>query len=134
MGADVPIVVELKTPAGWLGVWASDTGPSVWSSTGETLAITWRDYDLFGRLAGVRREGPAPKGWPQDVSSLAAWCAQDNGGDYHSLTWYTLAETLAIYNAADSWAGTKKSRKFEASDFSYSADYGEVRVLFAFDN
>lgn len=133
MGCDVHVIVEVKTESGWLGVYASDARvPS------EGIPdVKWRDYELFGRLAGVRRDGPEPKGWPEDASPLAVYILSQNEDDYHSLTWYPLAEAVDIYNAAPSAVGSKKSGHFAPWDFTYDADSKDVddfRVLFAFDN
>lgn len=93
-----------------------------------------RHYDAFGALAGVRRDGPKPKGLPANLSDLAKLTITDNI-DLHSHTWYTLAEAIEIFATVQHW-----DRNFETlmpSRFTYLAN-GEntanFRVLFAFDN
>jgi hypothetical protein len=58
---------------------------------------TSRNYELFGALAGVRREGPPPRGLPQDVSVLALHMVENWGEDGHSHTWMTMDEALPAF-------------------------------------
>jgi len=46
-----------------------------------------RNYDLFASLAGVRGEGPHPKGIPDDIAPLTAGWIDSWGGDAHSHSW-----------------------------------------------
>jgi len=55
-----------------------------------------RNYELFGILAGVRRQWRDPidnlRGIPEDVGDHVLACYEDWGIDAHSPTWYTLRE------------------------------------------
>jgi hypothetical protein len=61
-----------------------------------------QNYDLFGRLAGVRGRGPAlvqPRGWPADTSPRlrdlgyqTRWDAAPFGGSYFAASHLTLRE------------------------------------------
>ena len=53
-----------------------------------------RHYALFAKLAGVRGEGPEPRGYPEDVSDLALMRLGriDDDTDLHSHSWVTARE------------------------------------------
>lgn len=61
MGCDIHIFVEYRE-FGRTGRWRS-------LAEGEMRGD--RDYEMFSALAGVRGDGPAPKGLPDDLSSQA---------------------------------------------------------------
>jgi len=52
-----------------------------------------RDYALFAKLAGVRGDGPDPRGLPSDASELARMELDDNA-DLHSHSWATAREWI----------------------------------------
>lgn len=57
MGCDIHGHIEVRTP---IGTWELFASPDI-----------WRNYALFGLLAGIRGEGPAivaPRGIPRDIS------------------------------------------------------------------
>ena len=57
-----------------------------------------RNYELFGVLANVRRDGPPiaePRGLPDDLSSDARKYIDDYGGIDHTPSWLLLSEVLA---------------------------------------
>jgi hypothetical protein len=51
-----------------------------------------RNYNVFGALAGVRRDGPSPKGLPDDVSPEVHSEVDSWNDDGHSHSWCTLEE------------------------------------------
>jgi hypothetical protein len=110
MGCDIHFVIERKTKkheqAKWIGVWCSGTEIGLLSEpqaaqvvagakrfdmyNDTTPALVQRDYSFFGALAGVRTDGPAPKGLPNDLSELARDEVDEWAGDGHSFSWDTL--------------------------------------------
>lgn len=108
MGCDIHMVLERKTVREWVGV---QTYPTVtkhshslsvaipnldldWaeSSWYAFPRVTSRNYELFASLAGVRGDGPEPKGEPDDISLLGRLTLDRWGFDAHSVTYYTLRE------------------------------------------
>lgn len=59
-----------------------------------SYAAQQRHYMLFANLAGVRGDGPAPRGLPDDISDLATMGMQRMGGDGHSHSWVTAREWI----------------------------------------
>lgn len=56
-----------------------------------------RHYGFFGALAGVRCDGPEPRGLPPDVSPFVQDQNEYWDSDGHSHSWYTLAEFVPIF-------------------------------------
>lgn len=56
-----------------------------------------RDYAFFAALAGVRGDGPDPRGVPPDVSTLARTDIDSYGTDGHSHSWATLLEFVLAW-------------------------------------
>jgi hypothetical protein len=56
-----------------------------------------RNYELFAALAGVRGDGPEPRGIPDDVSVLALHMIEGWGEDGHSHTWMLMDEALPLF-------------------------------------
>ncbi len=108
MGCDIHMVLERLHGGEWIGI---NTFPYMrgiahdLDATGEFRqvegVIFWRqrdrNYELFAALAGVRGEGPAPRGLPDDISALAAMQTEEWGADGHSHTHYPLAEALPLF-------------------------------------
>lgn len=112
MGADIHIYVEKKLRNGrWACV--RDLNQSIEAAgiytrmegmeamKGGYWMLTARNYHFFAALAGVRGEGPAPKGLPDDVSDLVleehvAW-----GSDAHSASWATPLEFMETWLKAN---------------------------------
>jgi hypothetical protein len=109
MGCDIHMVLEkrvkVRDAEAWVGVNAFPyltaqvyepatskmaTGASSWMATG-------RNYNLFAGLAGVRGEGPTPKGVPDDASDLALMEIDRWGEDGHSHSWMLMDEALPIF-------------------------------------
>lgn len=56
-----------------------------------------RNYERFAALAGVRGEGPEPKGIPNDISDTVKYWIDVWGGDGHSHTWFPIKEAAKIF-------------------------------------
>ena len=120
MGCDIHFVVEMrkKNAAEWIGVYSTDHSPHLASA--RAIAHTFpeegdqhvdpsgfsgewdyqrplmkqRNYQFFGALAGVRGDGPEPKGAPSDMSHLARLCIEEWEGDGHSHSHDTLHDFM----------------------------------------
>lgn len=127
MGCNSHLLIEYR----WLGpkdswmAWATDIAER-------------RDYDLYGFLAGVRREGPPvvePRGWPEDISCGGREFRDDGGSDYHTPTWLTPDEFRAAIEAVT--GGVEKEWQMVDRTLQMLKEfYGNdgVRILIAFDN
>lgn len=103
MGTDIHVVVERRWRGKWIGV-STDRGiPSGGVDDYVTSIfpmIGRRNYAFFGRLAGVRCEGPDPNGLPHDVSDLALMIGADQDWG-HSHGWLPLKDFAFCWCAAD---------------------------------
>ena len=105
-----------------------------------------RNYDAFGYLAGVRRDGPPfiePRGIPRDLSK-AVQSEWENGGD-HTPSWYTAEElkghvdgVLTVEEEEDRDWGLKRIQELfqvmvEIAE-KHKLTLDEVRVVFWFDS
>lgn len=77
MGCDIHLVLEKKWQGQWVGV-PMKRCPRT------------RNYKLFGLLAGVRGDGPDPRGVPEDASPLARMEIERWDCDGHSHSWRSL--------------------------------------------
>ena len=119
MGCDIHVCVEVRYRT--LGRW---------TGTGELLN-PGRYYDAFGRLAGVRRDGPAPKGLPPDASQEVAEAYAWWEGDAHSASWATLEEWEA---AAELTGPEWMAPVAYARAALEGGSYAEARIVYWFDN
>jgi hypothetical protein len=73
-----------------------------------------RDYDLFGRLAGVRRQNMkvTPKGTPEDISELVKDAIKYWGIDGHSHSWLTLSEFKDVLFSDGFYSETDRTDMF----------------------
>jgi hypothetical protein len=152
MGADIHMMMEVKTDEyGWVGVHefpsvkidysekttAAAKAGDLYLPSSAWWHVTNRNYRLFGALAGVRHDGPAPKGLPEDMSPLAKMFVESMGGDGHSHTWYMLDEALPIFAAhicPEDLVGERRpwiSNDLFGIDRERLADY---RLIIFFDN
>jgi hypothetical protein len=113
MGADIHMVLEKRTKVrdkeAWVGVnafpyvkatiYAYDLAKQTYTSLhGYTQwQVRGRNYALFAALAGVRGDGPTPKGVPYDASDLALMMIDSWADDGHSHTWMMMDEALPIF-------------------------------------
>ena len=145
MGCDIHLLLERRTPTGWVTVdtmgshhsrWRQDNPMDGWSSP----IATDRNYRRFAALAGVRGPGPGPRGMPVDASQTATYLAKKYGDDGHNHSWMLVSEALPIFVKThfwpekmpeDSWA-----RKYPESYFFNieGGDLSDYRLVFWFDN
>lgn len=154
MSCDIHMVLEKQhTDGRWVGV---NDFPHLNEKAFEfggapPIRIFWharnRNYSLFARLAGVRGEGPSPKGEPDGISDLARMRLDEWDGDAHSVTWYPLKEALTIFNnihederkvdiVTDQLLGTKQndSAAYWFGLDKYELQEAEYRLVIWFDN
>ena len=66
------------------------TGNAYWNVEG-------RKYDFFAALAGVRGDGPDPKGIPEGISPMVEEWIKSWGGDGHSHSWHYADEFAELF-------------------------------------
>lgn len=154
MGCDIHIVVERKWEGRWIGLHAVPYMRTYERKDEEPLRsnfVSWdmknRNYDLFAKLAGVRGDGPEPKGIPDDASELSRMEIDSWGSDGHSHSYCTVREFFDLFRECNEWAVTAEllegSAKVSIPDLmgiSYDEAYEgtavetNYRVVFWFDN
>jgi hypothetical protein len=171
LGCDIHPVLEKRWTnpetgeTKWVGQHAYPyvTIPAIWKDGKVIQTNYWhsprpqqRHYGLFAKLAGVRGDGPEPRGYPDDVSDLTLMELGSVGGnaDLHSHSWASAREwvqaCLAIeddpaklFLAPDSDDPRVKDpyKHYLELDID-ETDYGDgpqdspdnYRIVFAFDN
>jgi hypothetical protein len=139
MGCDIHLVVEAKTDK---GSWAAiNTMNTVARLTAEGAGVTYvypaaedRNYTRFAALAGVRGEGPAPLGLPDDASETARFLCSEWGGDAHSHSYMPLAKAAIIFGATSEHSGEKIPSNYFFGVPVSSLGEREYRIVFWFDN
>jgi hypothetical protein len=162
MGCGIHPVLEQKwtnpstNKTAWVGIHAYPyvTIPEIWKD-GEVVKVNhWhsprpqqRNYALFAKLAGVRGEGPDPRGLPDDISPLALMELGDNG-ELHSHSWATAREWVEaclslerdpekLFLTPDNTDPRVKDPYRHYLDIDYIDERGgpeSFRIVFAFDN
>jgi hypothetical protein len=123
MGCDIHTVLERKINGKWVAVAIEES------------ASRDRNYDRFAMLAGVRGEGPEPRGMPEDASDSAAALAADWGGDGHSHSWLPIEEACDIYLESERDPSEIVTKYAMESFFNLSPEStDEHRLVFWFDN
>lgn len=120
MGCDIHVSAEVKIDDQWHHYECLDVG---------------RDYQLFGRMAGVRNKSEEPislpKGMPKDCSALTKIIYESDCYHTHS---YLNKEEIEILNQ---WM---KNQYYSLKWIDYLIDeckcyeFEEYRIVFAFDN
>ena len=172
MGADIHFVIEHNDPEddlGWVGVFWSDAphSPSGYNHTAYDNnanisaeeqrrrmddgvhpfgRLGRRDYEFFGRLAGVRRDGPDPNGVPPDASVMTQRVVARWEGDGHSHGHMSLREFVKRKILDDNTLAEAAKSKLQGGDpiAEYLGDCVDesnditlddnTRVVFFFDN
>ena len=142
MGADIHFTIEHRDPhdgLGWVGVFWSDAphSPSGYNHTAYVNnanisaeeqrrrmddgvhpfgRLGRRDYEFFGRLAGVRRDGPEPNGVPPDASAMTQRCVMRWEGDGHSHVHMTLREFVKRKIISDDSLAEAAKSKLQGND------------------
>jgi hypothetical protein len=132
MGCDIHFCIEKKINNKWVMV-CRDNGLDRAGS---------RNYIRFGKLAGVRTEGPDPKGIPDDISESSKLFIDEWGEDGHSHSYLPITEAAKIFLETE-WPETlaemgEWARANPASYFFDLEDYrgplSDYRLVFFFDN
>lgn len=151
MGCDIHVVLERKFGDKWIGLrevrsfpsYVYNSGDKSWKQEYFFCRANSRNYDLFGKLANVRGEGPEPKGVPDDASELSKALIEQWDSDGHSHSYCTLQEYLeALAASEDNPAEVFLSGKHPAVEAPHMFYFGmyepedgeEYRVVFWFDN
>ena len=144
MGCDIHFCVEKQIEGTWIGVYSSDFTPSLASQNekrGEgDWSVQWkrtpvfksRWYRFFALLAGVRGDGPDPKGIPDGISTLSQAGVDSWNGDGHSHSWETLENFCRAYATASEEECDDKYLDWLTD--TYKENLSEYRVIFWFDN
>lgn len=114
------------------GEWVSVGPPSFEYHGNEVTAFEFRNYSMFGLLAGVRRVDAGqisePRGLPEDASEATASLVDDN--DLHSQSWLMLDELDRDYTGEQT--NTLGDMFFLSLAACRAADV--ERIVFCFDN
>lgn len=139
MGCDIHLHTEVKLNGKWEHY---------------NCANVPRNYELFGHMAGVRRDDikpiAEPKGLPDDLSVITAMDAKHWGVDGHTHSWFDAKEIVELedtyskiatapyepwwpekmwgYLFGNSWGGFAKWPE------DYPKEIEDVRFVFWFDN
>lgn len=151
MGCDIHVVVEQRHEGKWIGV--HDCPPVRARGSNKEMTYAWheigdRNYTRFGLLAGVRSDGPEPRGFPSDASDLASIRGRSWHGDGHSHSWTTAYELIPIMmeTAGDKDRATLAAYLLDsqraAAEYvmhrwlaiDRSVDPEDVRIVYWFDN
>lgn len=117
MGCDIHAWIEVKYKEEWVLV--DDLG-------------VHRNYELFADMAGVRGNGPEPRGLPEDVSKGAQWRSEQWGADGHSHSWLYALEFLALIKRTKEYG--RYIEEYKEEMLQEMADRIKTRVVFFFDN
>lgn len=150
MGCDIHMTLERKIGDTWHCIWDGDVRPRVHANNEwESPVVLGRNYRFFGRLAGVRDEGPDPKGVPDDVSFVTQFMLDSWEQDAHSHSWDMLEDFCRKHRAEsteEEAVGLVKDRLLGTdSEASKHAEWlfglyfdevsmNEYRVVYWFDN
>ena len=130
MGCDIHGTIEKKVGGEWVMV-------NRLHYSGDS---TTRHYKRFAALAGVRGNGPSPKGIPGDVSASTKLYIDEWGLDGHSHTFYPIKEAADIYlnTVYENETRTDYQKKHPVSAFfdidAAGSDLDNYRCILWFDN
>ncbi len=134
MGCDIHGTVEKKIGSKWIMV----------NRLHYKQECMRRDYHRFAALAGVRGDGPHPKGLPVDMSESTRLFVEEYGSDGHSQSYMDLVEAANLFLKLDNLIDDY-SHKYPVSHY-FDMDMeeiceecgqskqGEYRFIFFFDN
>ena len=106
MGTHIRTMLEKEINGEWVLVHVPH-----WNAPAEC-----RNYDRFAKLAGVRGDGPAPKGAPSDISKGAQYRLGKYGSDAHSVSYDTLIRFLDVCKETER-DSTWDYSSYKTSDF-----------------
>lgn len=136
MGCDIHMVLEQKIGEGsWIGIHHFP----YYRSSGGTHHFPdaiGRNYRRFAAMAGVRGDGPEPRGLPEDVSVLSQARSDHYGSDGHSHSWLPVREAAAIFLASEYGEPDDYAKKYPTAHFFgvEPEDADDYRIVFWFDN
>ena len=130
MGCDIHATVEKKVGDRWVMVNRLD-----FRSRPEAMQ---RNYKRFAALAGVRGDGPDPRGLPPDISESTKLYADEWKADGHSHSFLELNEAAKIF-LDNEWPAkgiSDYAKKYPSEHYFsiHEAKPGEYRLVFWFDN
>lgn len=132
MGCDIHAYVEIKIH----GKWQLYSQPRI-----------KRDYDLFGKMAGVRNEFEIPiakpRGLPKNVSEIVKLESDFDGSDGHSHSWLNRKEIMALIEWSEDpmfchdnlgYMNGNYITSLNDGETDHPEEYDDVRLVFWFDN
>ncbi len=110
MGCDIHAIIEQQADDGrWVTVNTLSPFVAQRRKGGERdwcfPAALDRNHRRFAALAGVRGDGPVPRGVPADVSETGRFRIATWNGDAHSHGWLTIAEAAKVFAETEYWSG-----------------------------
>lgn len=87
MGCDIHAVIERKVGDKWVML----------NRLSYKDSATDRNYKRFAALAGVRGDGPKPKGLPTDISDSTKLYYDEWEPDAHSASWIDLKKAAKLF-------------------------------------
>jgi len=129
MGTDIRGTVEKVVNGKWVMV----------NRLGNYFDVTFRDYKVFAALAGVRGDGPEPKGLPKDISDSTKLYVDECGDGIYNESWYMVEEAAKILMNVDSHniercKGNIFSLIFKLFAIDDESNLNLYRFVFWFDN
>lgn len=138
MGCDIHLVLERKNDAGkWVGVDTFNSHASAYGESHSVPVARSRNYERFAALAGVRGDGPEPRGLPSDASDTTRLLATDDwGADGHSHSHLPLGEAAKIFLQTEFKKPQRTSLAMTDPAYHYfGVDPADgYRIVFWFDN
>lgn len=136
MGCDIHLVVEKQVDGEWIAFNTMNFSNSV-DGTFNFPAARERNYKRFAAIAGVRGDGPKPKGLPEDISDTTKHLVDYWGPDGHSHTWLSLQEAVNIFLETETAELESLAIEYPESfyfDVFDDEEPGEYRLIIWFDN
>lgn len=141
MGCDIHLVLEKHDDElGWVGVDTFSGHESTLGKGYNAPVARQRNYRLFAALAGVRGEGPEPRGLPEDISTTTLLLVKEWDSDGHSHSWLPLSDAAREWNV-QRYPAEKPINDFQAkfpASFWFGIDseseIEKYRLIFWFDN
>jgi hypothetical protein len=143
VGCDIHIILETKNEAGkWVGEqhYNGISAEALGIDKEDRRYVFWqilnRNYPLFAKLAGVRGDGPEPRGLPDDASELSRMVIDSWGLDAHSVSWGLLSEVGGLFLATINPKAMLEPDRHEqiANLFNLSTTLEDYRIVYFFDN
>lgn len=137
MGCDIHLVLEVKDGRGWTGLHSFAAYRQNGNAHRCFPPATTRNYTRFARLAGVRGEGPPPRGLPSDPSDLTDMLTRQWGSDDHSHSWLPVKDAAMIFMQTDNPESLDDYAKEHPETHYFNVDDDQVdqyRLVFWFDN